>query len=64
MTAMTKLLTFTELEDLVRIDPELDVDEALEYGGWLVECRRKRRRVPGWLSALLGRARRPVKADP
>jgi len=46
MAAMTKLLTFTELEDLVRSDPELDADEALEYGGWHTEPRRRAPRRP------------------
>ncbi|MGH3390578.1 MAG: hypothetical protein ACRDOO_17060 [Actinomadura sp.] len=54
---MTKLLTFTELEDLVRTDPDLDADEALEYGRWRTEPPRERRRVPGWLSVWRDRRR-------
>jgi hypothetical protein len=65
MAGMTQRMTFAELEDLVRTDPELDVDEALEYGDWFAACARERRRRPSaWLAALFGRARRPVKADP
>jgi hypothetical protein len=37
MAGMTNPLTFAELEELVRADPELDVDEALEYADWLTE---------------------------
>jgi hypothetical protein len=61
MAAMTKLLTFTELEDLVRSDPELDADEALEYGGWHTEPPparpARRRRMPGRLRLWRGRRR-------
>jgi hypothetical protein len=60
MAVMTTPLTFAELEELVRADPELDVDEALEYADWLTESIARHRG-----SALCpGRGRRSVKADP
>ena len=40
---MTRL-TFTELEELVRSDPDVDPDEAMEYGDWLAMCRPAPRR--------------------
>jgi hypothetical protein len=43
---MTRL-TLNELEELVRSDPEVDADEAMEYGDWLAfqrPGRRERRR--------------------
>jgi hypothetical protein len=48
---MTTRLTLSRLEELVRSDPELDADEALEYGAWLVlppsgRARRHRRIWP------------------
>ncbi|HEV7935502.1 MAG TPA: hypothetical protein VGP70_24700 [Actinomadura sp.] len=48
---MTTRLTLSRLEELVRSDPELDADEALEYGDWLVlhptgQARRRRRTWP------------------
>ena len=65
MAGMTQRMTFAELEDLVREDPELDVDEALEYGGWFAESVRERRRRPAvWPAALLGGVRPPVQAEP
>jgi hypothetical protein len=61
---MMTRLTFTELEQLVRSDPELDADEAMEYGDWLAlrACREERPRRR-WLKELLGRRRGAVKAD-
>jgi hypothetical protein len=37
MAAMTKLLTLTELEELVRSDPDIDPDDAMEFADWLPE---------------------------
>jgi hypothetical protein len=55
---MTRL-KFNELEELVRSDPEVDVDEAMEYGDWLAFRRPPRRgRLPvRWLRELLKRRR-------
>ncbi|MBC6456961.1 hypothetical protein [Actinomadura sp. HBU206391] len=42
---MTRL-KFNELEELVRSDPEVDADEAMEYGDWLAFHRPGRRERP------------------
>jgi hypothetical protein len=58
MWGMTRL-KFNELEELVRSDPEVDADEAMEYGDWLAFNRPSRRgRLPvRWLRELLKRRR-------
>ncbi|GAA2117954.1 hypothetical protein GCM10009780_77400 [Actinomadura alba] len=55
---MTRL-TLNELEELVRSDPEVDADEALEYGDWLAFQRpgRRERRPERRLRGLLKRRR-------
>jgi hypothetical protein len=53
---MTTRLTLTQLEELVRSNPELDADEAMEYAAWLVPRPSPwARRRPVWPAGLFRR---------